>query len=163
MKQMALRVSKAAIDKYLDMWDKYVSAESAGGEDLTEAEAQDLRLKKEQLLKDLSEKYTSLAESLGITPTTESAGLSGLTKSIQGVSESTAQVLESLLSSMRFYVADSNAKLTQLLNNMMGGETESPMLAELRAQTKWMRDIYNLINGMTATHPSGGRGIKTVM
>lgn len=163
MKQMALRVSKAAIDKYLAMWDKYVSAESAGGEDLTEAEAQDLRLKKEQLLKDLSEKYTSLAESLGITPTTEGGGLSALSKSIQGVSESTAQVLESLLSSMRFYVADSNAKLTQLLNNMMSGETESPMLAELRAQTKWMRDIYNLINGMTATHPSGGRGIKTVM
>ena len=163
MKQMALRVSKAAIDKYLDMWDKYVSAESAGGEDLTEAEAQDLRLKKEQLLKELSEKYTSLAESLGITPTTEGGGLSALSKSIQGVSESTAQVLESLLNSMRFYVADSNAKLTQLLNNMMGGETESPMLAELRAQTKWMRDIYNLINGMTTTHPSGGRGIKTVM
>ena len=163
MKQMVLRVSKAAIDKYLDMWDKYVSAESAGGEDLTEAEAQDLRLKKEQLLKELSEKYTSLAESLGITPTTEGGGLSALSKSIQGVSESTAQVLESLLNSMRFYVADSNAKLTQLLNNMMGGETESPMLAELRAQTKWMRDIYNLINGMTTTHPSGGRGIKTVM
>lgn len=163
MKQMALRVSKAAIDKYLDMWDKYVSAESAGGEDLTEAEAQDLRLKKEDLLNDLSEKYTALAESLGITPTTEGGGLSALTKGIQGVSESTAQVLEALLNSMRFYVADSNAKLTQLLNNMMGGETESPMLAELRAQTKWMRDIYNLINGMTATHPSGGRGIKTVM
>lgn len=163
MKQMALRVSKTAIDKYLDMWDKYVSAESAGGEDLTEAEAQDLRLKKEQLLKDLSERYTNLAESLGITPTTEGGGLSALSKSIQGVSESTAQVLESLLNSMRFYVADSNAKLTQLLNNMMGGETESPMLAELRAQTKWMRDIYNLINGMTTTHPSGGRGIKTVM
>lgn len=163
LKQMALRVSKAAIDKYLDMWDKYVSADSAGGEDLTEAEAQDLRLKKEQLLKDLSEKYTSLAESLGITPTTEGSGLSALSKSIQGVSESTAQVLESLLNSMRFYVADSNAKLTQLLNNMMGGETESPMLAELRAQTKWMRDIYNLINGMTAAHPNGGRGIKTVM
>ena len=91
------------------------------------------------------------------------SGLSALSKSIQGVSESTAQVLESLLSSMRFYVADSNAKLTQLLNNMRSGETESPMLAELRAQTKWMRDIYNLINGMTTTHPSGGRGIKTVM
>jgi DNA repair exonuclease SbcCD ATPase subunit len=163
MKQMALRVSKATIDKYLDMWDKYVSAESAGGEDLTEAEAQDLRLKKEQLLKDLSEKYTSLAESLGITPTTEAGGLSALQKGISSLSESTGQVLEALLNSMRFYVADSNAKLTQLLNNMMGGETESPMLAELRAQTKWMRDIYNLINGMTAVHPNGGRGIKAVM
>lgn len=163
MKQMALRVSKAAIDQYLDLWDKYVSAESAGGEDLTEAEAQDLRLKKEQLLKDLSEKYTSLAESLGITPTKEGSGLSALQKGISSLSESTGQVLEALLNSMRFYVADSNAKLTQLLNNMMRGETESPMFAELRAQTKWMRDIYNLINGMTATHPSGGRGIKAVM
>ena len=163
MKQMALRVSKKKVDEYLDLWDKYVSEESAAGENLTEAEAQDLRLRKEALLKELSERYTSLAESLGVTPTTEGGGLSALSKSIQGVSESTAQVLESLLSSMRFYVADSNAKLTQLLNNMMSGETESSMLAELRAQTNWMRDIYNLINGMTATHPSGGRGIKTVM
>lgn len=93
----------------------------------------------------------------------QGGGLSALQKGIQGVTEETAQVIEALLNSMRFYVADSNAKLTQLLNNMMEGETESPMLAELRAQTKWMRDIYNLINGMTATHPSGGRGIKTVM
>ena len=93
----------------------------------------------------------------------EGGSLSALQKGIQGVTEDTAQVLESLLNSMRFYVADSNAKLTQLLNNMLGSETESPMLVELRAQTKWMRDIYNLINGMTATHPSGGRGIKAVM
>lgn len=151
MKQMALRVSKAAIDQYLDMWDKYVSAESAGGEDLTEAEAQDLRLKKEQLLKDLTEKYTGLAESLGITPTKEGSGLSALSKSIQGVSESTAQVLESLLSSMRFYVADSNSKLGLLLQSMGVSTIENPQLVELRTQTMVLNEINAKIASLNET------------
>lgn len=151
MKQMALRVSKAAIDQYLDMWDKYVSAESTGGEDLTEAEAQDLRLKKEQLLKELSEKYTSLAESLGITPTKEGSGLSALSKSIQGVSESTAQVLESLLSSMRFYVADSNSKLGLLLQSMGVSTIENPQLVELRTQTMVLNEINAKIASLNET------------
>jgi hypothetical protein len=44
---------------------------------------------------------------------------------------------------MRFYVADSNA--------------------ELKNQTKYMRDIYNMLSGMTTAHSQGGRGIKVVM
>lgn len=157
--QAALRVT----EKFLEPF--YGSLNDALKDyELTAKESQDLREEADKIMPELSKALELIwAELGGSIGEAEGAGLSALTKGIQGVSESTAQVLEALLNSMRFYVADSNAKLTQLLNNMMGGETESPMLAELRAQTKWMQDIYNLINGMTAAHPSGGRGIKTVM
>lgn len=159
--QAAMQITGAFAERWEKDLEKYINANDT---ELTKDEAKKWA---EEVRRTMPELSAALEGYLGafkdMAEETEGAGLSALTKGIQGVSESTAQVLESLLNSMRFYVADSNAKLTQLLNNMMGGETESPMLAELRAQTKWMRDIYNLINGMTATHPSGGRGIKTVM
>ena len=72
-----------------------------------------------------------------------SGGLSALQKGIHSLSESTGQVIESLLNSLRFYVADSNS--------------------ELKSQTKYMRDMYNMLSSMTASHSQGGRGIKVVM
>lgn len=157
--QAALRVT----EKFLEPF--YESLNTALKDyELTAKESKDLREMVEKIAPDLSSALEKIWGELGGSRgESGGAGLSALQKGNSSLSESTGQVLEALLNSMRFYVADSNAKLTQLLNNMMGGETESPMLAELRAQTKWMRDIYNLINGMTATHPSGGRGIKAVM
>ena len=157
--QAALRVT----EKFLEPF--YESLNTALKDyELTAKESKDLREMVEKIAPDLSSALEKIWGELGGSRgEAQGSGLSALQKGISSLSESTGQVLEALLNSMRFYVADSNAKLTQLLNNMMGGETESPMLAELRAQTKWMRDIYNLINGMTATHPSGGRGIKAVM
>lgn len=159
--QAAMQITGAFADRWKKDLEKYINADDT---ELTKDEAKKWAEEVRRTMPELSEALEGyLGAFKDMASETQGAGLSALSKSIQGVSESTAQVLESLLNSMRFYVADSNAKLTQLLNNMMGGETESPMLSELRAQTKWMRDIYNLINGMTTTHPSGGRGIKTVM
>lgn len=157
--QAAMQITGAFVEEWKEDLKKYLNDTD------TRLTPEDAKAWAEEVRETFPELSEALEAFLGVIHETvgESGELSALSKSIQGVSESTAQVLEALLNSMRFYVADSNAKLTQLLNNMMSGETESPMLAELRAQTKWMRDIYNLINGMTATHPSGGRGIKTVM
>lgn len=164
LKQMTLRVSKAAIDKYLDMWDKYVSAESAGGEDLTEAEAQDLRLKKEQLLKDLSERYTNLAESLGITPTTEGGGLSALQKGIQGITSDQAEILSAYWNSVRGYTASIDSKLDVLLASVGGGSEENPMLEQMRLVAKNTSAINTLLNSLVkGGHPQGGQGLKVFM
>lgn len=164
LKQMALRVSKTAIDKYLDMWDKYVSAESAGGEDLTKEEAQELRLKKEQLLKDLSEKYTSLAKSLGITSTTEGAGLSGLQKGIQGITEDQADVLAAYWNSVRGYTASIDSKMDLVLANLGAGAEENPMLEQMRLVAKNTSAINTLLNSLVkGGHPQGGQGLKVFM
>lgn len=159
--QAAMQITGAFADRWKKDLEKYIN------EDDTELTKDEAKKWAEEVRRTFPELNEALEGYLGafadMAEKTEGGKLSELQKGIQGVTEQTAQVLEALLNSMRYYVADSNAKLTQLLNNMMGGETESPMLVELRAQTKWMRDIYNLINGMTTAHPNGGRGIKTVM
>lgn len=88
--------------------------------------------------------------------------LSGLQRGIQSVSESTAQIIEAYLNSVRFYVADSNTKLTQLVNQVVGGEnTPNPILSELKTQTELVRGISTLLNSVVrGSHSMGGQGIK---
>lgn len=151
MKQMALRVSKKAVDEYLDLWDKYVSAESVGGEGLTEKEAQELRLRKEALLKELSERYTSLAESLGVTPTAEGGGLSALQKGIKGITEDQADVLASYWNSVRGYTASIDSKMDLVLANLGAGAEDNPMLEQIRMQTGYLRDIKDTLTWATTS------------
>lgn len=95
----------------------------------------------------------------------EEGSLSGLQKGIQGVTEETAQIIEALLNSMRYYVADTNAKLNSIYLMLSGTEgVPNPMLVELRAQTEQLRAINRLIRNVTASgHPNGGDGIKIFM
>lgn len=79
----------------------------------------------------------------GIIEDANSGELSELSKGIQGVTEQTAQVLESLLNSIRYYSADTNA--------------------QIREQTKYVKNIYNLLDGIQSSHPQGGRGLKVVI
>lgn len=87
--------------------------------------------------------YEEIAKIIAGITGGEAGGLSALQKGIHSLSESTGQAIESLLNSLRFYVADSNS--------------------ELKSQTKYMRDMYNMLSSMTASHSQGGRGIKVVM
>ena len=90
--------------------------------------------------------------------------LSGLQKGIQGISESTAQVIESYLNSVRFYVADSNSKLGELIKMQTSEEAPNPILSELRVQTELVRGISTLLNSLTAPHPTqAGRGLKVII
>lgn len=73
--------------------------------------------------------------------------LEGLSESIQGVTEVTAQALEAILNSMRFYVIDNNTQQKRIVEIMESWETPtSPMLSELRNQTNYLSDIYGLLN-----------------
>ena len=90
--------------------------------------------------------------------------LSGLQKGIQGISESTAQVIEAYLNSVRFYVADSNSKLGELIKMQTSEEAPNPILSELRVQTELVRGISTLLNSLTAPHPTqAGRGLKVII
>lgn len=164
MKQMALRVSKKKVDEYLDLWDKYVSEESAAGENLTEQEAQELRIRKEALLKELSERYTSLAESLGVTPTTEEGGLSSLQKGIQGITEDQADILVAYWNSVRGYTASIDSKMDLVLANLGAGAEDNPMLEQMRLVAKNTSAINTLLSSLVkGGHPQGGTGLKVFM
>lgn len=91
--------------------------------------------------------------------------LSGLQKGIQGISESTAQVIEAYLNSVRFYVADSNTKLTQLVDMQTNDSIPNPMLAELKAQTELIRGIRDMFSSVIRSgHPTyGGAFLKVAL
>jgi hypothetical protein len=78
-----------------------------------------------------------------------SGELSGLQRGIQGVTEETAQIIEAYMASVRFYVADSNSKLTMIANQIIGSdETTNPMLSELRSQTELIRSIRDMFGSV---------------
>ena len=84
------------------------------------------------------------AELLGIKGGQDTGTLSALAKGVQSITESQAEVIESYLNSIRMFVASSNG--------------------EAKEQTKYMRSLFELLNGMTASFGgrAGGFGIKVV-
>ena len=130
-------------------------------------EAARLRQMVEQMAPLANDALKELAEAYGIAidSAEEGGSLSGLQKGIQGVTEETAQIIEALLNSMRYYVADSNLQLRNIYMILSGNEAmPNPILAELRAQTEQIRAINRLIRNVTASgHPNGGDGIKVFM
>ena len=96
---------------------------------------------------------------------TDGESLSGLQKGIQGVTESTAEIIEAYLNSVRFFVSDTNQKLTELLERFATNDgTRSPILEQLKAQTRYLASIDRALS--TIIDPSGwrnGGGVLKVM
>lgn len=100
-------------------------------------------------------------ERLGINWTGTTSNLSGLAAGIQGVTEETAQILEALLNSMRYYVADTNEQLKSILNTMNGANDENPFLKELKNQTKYLASIDKRLDSViSATKRASGSHIN---
>lgn len=98
----------------------------------------------------------NLLASLGFKGGEEGDMLSGLQKGIQGITESTAEIIEAYLNSVRFFVSDSNQKLTELLERFAtNDETRSPILEQLKAQTRYLASIERALS--TIIDPSGWR------
>lgn len=100
-------------------------------------------------------------ERLGINLTGSTSGLSGLAAGIQGVTEETAQILEALLNSMRYYVADTNEQLRQIFVTMTNPNEENPFLKELKNQTKYLASIDKRLDSViSATKRASGSHIN---
>ena len=144
LKQLTLRTKKKAMDDYMNLIDKFVSEKSDGGEELTREELDELNKLKEILFQSYNEEMKKYAELLGIKGGQDTGTLSALAKGVQSITESQAEVIESYLNSIRMFVASSNG--------------------EAKEQTKYMRSLFELLNGMTASFGgrAGGVGIKVV-
>ena len=100
-------------------------------------------------------------ERIGINWTGTTSNLSGLAAGIQSITEETAQILEALLNSMRFYVADTNEQLKSILNTMNGANDENPFLKELKNQTKYLASIDKRLDSViSATKRASGSHIN---
>jgi len=177
-KQAMLRVVGAAIEPLLEKVDEYVSEQSAGGIKLTQDELAKLQAQADALLPSLNESLSDLMNTLNYTGTSADDNLDALQQGIEGVSEQTADALESILNSIRFFLAIQQgdvAIIRTLLESMYGstswgvGATDvqgsdsasNPMLVELKAQTGYLRKLSDNFDGCFAySNQSKGKGLR---
>lgn len=176
-KQLMNRATSKYIQPILEAFDKAVSEGSEGGNnglDVTKKELEGIKELKDKNLALFNEYAKNLMDVLNVKPT-GSSNISALQQGIQSVTESTAQALESILNSLRFYVATQQADvriirdtLLEKLGNSISAITQdtssSPVLIELRLQTTILTDIRDtLASCVKGGHKQGRNGIKVFM
>lgn len=176
-KQLMNRAASKYIQPILEAFDKAVSEGSEGGNnglDVTKKELEGIKELKDKNLALFNEYAKNLMDVLNVKPT-GSSNISALQQGIQSVTESTAQALESILSSIRYYVATQQADiriirdtLLEKLGNSISAITQdtssSPVLIELRLQTTILTDIRDtLASCVKGGHKQGRNGIKVFM
>lgn len=134
---------------------------SFDGANITLEELQAVQDLADKVFPEMNEYLKDLMESLGVEWGTESKDtMSGLQKGIQGVTEETAQALEALLNSMRYFVSDSNLQLRNILTTLTAPAPENPYLLELKAQTEQLRLMNSLWSSLSKMSTGNGRVLK---
>lgn len=163
-KQLLMRLSEEFISPLISQFDEMFKEYSDGGRGLTKEELDAWKRLYEKNSKEFDEKASAYMDALGMTPSGMDSELSGLQRGIQGVTESTAQALEALLNSIRFYTSDSNSMIRQLYNAIgSADEGMNPILAELRSQTRIISAIHDLIRSTTQSVGGSGNAMKVVI
>lgn len=177
-KQATQRVVGKLIGPLLKEIDKSVSEGSEGGNNGLELTKNELAKIKElggETMKELDDTLSSLMSTLDYKGKNSSSTLSNLQQGIQSVTESTAQALESIINSMRYYLATQQADvriirdtLIERLNVSMANVSQdgnnSPMLVELRLQTTVLTEIRDTLSSCVKSgHRLGRSGIKVFM
>lgn len=176
-KQLMNRATSKYIQPILEAFDKAVSEGSEGGNnglDVTKKELEGIKELKDKNLALFNEYAKNLMDVLNVKPT-GSSNISALQQGIQSVTESTAQALESILNSCRWYITQQQADiriirdtLLEKLGNSISAITQdtssSPVLIELRLQTTILTDIRDtLASCVKGGHKQGRNGIKVFM
>lgn len=177
VKQATQRIVGKMLEPLFKKIDNAVEKGSDGGNNrlnLVKAELDDIMTTGKDKLKGVSDMLKSFVDGLGYKPK-GSSNISALQQGIQSVTESTAQALESILNSLRYYVATQQADvriirdtLLEKLGNSISAITQdtssSPVLIELRLQTTILTDIRDtLASCVKGGHKQGRNGIKVFM
>lgn len=173
VKQATMRLAQGRLKELFEKIDESVTEGSVGGINLTKEELANIQALGESALKGLNEDLLALMETLGYKGTSvgQKSELSALTQSIQGVSETTAEALEALLNSIRFFVNQQTtdiAAIRVLLEARYSLESQSgesnPMIVELRVQTRYLEILSDRIDRVFAPSPnSKGPALRVVM
>lgn len=177
VKQATTRLVGKMIEPILKAVDEAVSEGSEGGNkglEVTKSELQKIIDMWGQVGPVLDENLKSLMDAMGYKPGLNS-NLSALQQGIQAVNEPTAQALESLLDSMRFYLATQQAdvriirdtlieRLGASVGAVLQDANNNPVLVELRLQTTLLTDIRDTLSSCVKSgHSQGNKGIKVFM
>lgn len=160
-KQAYMKVADHWINKFGDMinaaFDKYGNVDSEKLQQAIQWFTEEGMPQIDSFLED----FNAAWERYGISLTDNTSNLSGLAAGIQGVTEETAQILEALLNSMRYYVADTNEQLRQIFVTMTNPNEENPFLKELKNQTKYLASIDKRLDSViSATKRASGSHIN---
>lgn len=177
VKQATTRLVGRMIEPILKAVDEAVSEGSEGGNkglEVTKSELQKIIDMWGQVGPVLDENLKRLMDAMGYKPGLNS-NLSALQQGIQAVTENTAQALESILNSLRFYVATQQAdvriirdtlieRLGASVGAVLQDANNNPVLVELRLQTTLLTDIRDTLSSCVKSgHSQGNKGIKVFM
>lgn len=167
-KQLLTRLSEQYITPILNEFDKMFSEYGAGGQAMTAQELaawQKLYETKSEQFNAAAEAYINALKQAGVDigGTTTDEEMSGLSRSISGITEDTADALASITESIRFFVSDSNMQLRNIYNWLINPPVESPLYIEIREQTNQLRMIYNMFNSIIKSVPNGGKAMQIKM
>lgn len=177
VKQATTRLVGKMIEPILKAVDEAVSEGSEGGNnglEVTKSELQKIIDMWGQVGPVLDENLKNLMDAMGYKPGLNS-NLSALQQGIQAVTENTAQALESLLNSMRYYLATQQAdvriirdtlieRLGVSVGAVLQDANNNPVLVELRLQTTLLTDIRDTLSSCVKSgHSQGNKGIKVFM
>lgn len=177
VKQATTRLVGKMIEPILKAVDEAVSEGSEGGNkglEVTKSELQKIIDMWGQVGPVLDENLKSLMDAMGYKPGLNS-NLSALQQGIQAVTENTAQALESLLNSMRYYLATQQADVRTIRDTLierlgasvgavLQDANNNPVLVELRLQTTLLTDIRDTLSSCVKSgHSQGSKGIKVFM
>ena len=176
-KQATQRVVGKLIEPLLKEIDNALSEGSEGGNnglELTKNELAKIKDLGGKTMQEVNDALTGLMGSLDYKAKSSST-LSNLQQGIQSVTESTAQALESILNSMRYYLATQQAdvrvirdtlieRLAVSASNASQDSSTSPVLVELRLQTTVLTEIRDTLSSCVKSgHKQGRNGIKVFM
>lgn len=177
VKQATTRLVGKMIEPILKAVDEAVSEGSEGGNkglEVTKSELQKIIDMWGQVGPVLDENLKSLMDAMGYKPGLNS-NLSALQQGIQAVTENTAKTLESLLDSMRYYLATQQAdvriirdtlieRLGASVGAVLQDANNNPVLVELRLHTTLLTDIRDTLSSCVKSgHSQGNKGIKVFM
>lgn len=161
-RQASMLITGTYIDQWKKELEKYINADDL---ELTAGEAKnwvDAVTSSLPGLNQALEEYFKAMQQAGFDLTGEGEGdtLTGLSKSISGITETQADALAALCESIRFFTSDSNAVLHNIYNTLAMPTEENPFLAELRNQTSLIQSINNTLSRLTRNATSNGLALK---
>lgn len=167
-KQILTQLSSKYITPILEEFNRMFTEGSIGGQIMTGEELaawQKLYDTKSEQFNEAAEAYIEALKQAGINiGGTSGEGMSGLSQSIQGITESQADALSAITESIRYFASDSNTVLRNIYNWIINPPVESPLFAEMKLQTQQLRLMYSLWNSMSTTKGGvAGRVMKVQM
>lgn len=158
-RQAAMSLVSPLIEKMQKELEKYINAEDT---ELTISEAERYAQYIKEQLPEVSAALENLFNGLKDVGLEFGGGdtMSELSRGISSITEETAQALEALLNSMRYFASDSNLQLRTILATLTAPAPENPFLLELKAQTEQLRTMNSLWNSLSKTSTGNGKVLK---